>query len=103
MVCGQREVDQRARRLTFNLAPTIFSWAYTWLKAFFWHMYSQRTVPRVSSQWFSNGALVPGSDRGKGDRQGRKMGGESRADLEHTPPHNTAQTAATPLWEDTGD
>ena len=103
MVCGQRKVDQRARKLIFNLAPTILSRAYTWPKAFFQHIYSQRTVPRVSSQWFSNGGLVPGSDRGEEGRQGRKMGGESREDLEQTPPHTTAQTAATPLWEDTGD
>ena len=88
---GQCEVEQRARRLIFNSAPTTLSWAQTWTEAFFPSVSTHRGLFLQSALNYSpreGSTQAGGLAGGVGCGQERETGRESRADVGQTPPRS---------------
>ena len=90
MVFGQCEVEQRARRLIFNSAQQHSAGLTLGQRLFPQCIYSERPVPPVSSELFSQGGLDPGWEAGGGHgvwmRKGDGRG--EQADLGQSPPRS---------------
>ena len=102
MVFGQCEVEQRARRLIFNSAQQHSAGLTLGQRLFPQCIYSERPVPPVSSELFSQGGLNPGWEAwgGVGCGRDREMGGESRQTWGRALP--AVPRAARASWEGGG-
>ena len=102
MVFGQCEVEQRARRLIFNSAQQHSAGLTLGQRLFPQCSYSERPVPPVSSELFSQGGLDPGWEAwgGVGCGREREMGGESRQTWGRALP--AVPRAARASWEGGG-